>query len=613
MIKRINRSILVIFLSIVMVFSFLQVPVMAQTDSSSDYGLSNPRVARNMRKTIYFGNYWQDDTNGDGIADKKDAKTPIRWQILEKYDNGTALIMADKVLVRKQYYAGRDSDGDGEVDDYSCMWKTSSIREWLNSETVGGFLKEAFSDSEKKAIKTAVLTNEKTSLYSGESTGTSDKVFLLGDKWIKGSTGYDESRLAEYTAFANDGVIPNKGASTVWWVRIAAEKDNTSAGVIGYKGTLNTYNGSKVTNIAGVRPVLIINLSKNSEYSYGEDVVVEVVGSEWDTIKFGKNNEKDIVWRVLGVDGTDAFIMANEFVATRCFDSGSTSTVWNDSEIKEWLNNTFYDNSFSNQEKSAIKEIVLPEDIVNGGNETKNKIFLLSVEDIMNNSYGFSSKSEESYTRYVKPSNGVKRWWLRTTTKDDYNACEVGDYGNVEYIGDRISFDYGGVIPALHIDLSSNVWQKGAVVSVGDPSWQQPAEVLQPAVPTEDDESQIDPTIKPGDNYDIIGVKPTGTPLKEIIKKPAKTTLSKVSNKKGKKLTAKWKKVNGAEGYEIQYSLNKKFKKAKSKTSKKITFTINKLKSNKTYYVRVRAYKLKSSGEKVYGSWSKVKKIKIKK
>ena len=44
-------------------------------------------------------------------------------------------------------------------------------------------------------------------------------------------------------------------------------------------------------------------------------------------------------------------------------------------------------------------------------------------------------------------------------------------------------------------------------------------------------------------------------------------------------------------------------------TSKK---TITKLKKGKTYYVRVRAYK-KLSGKKIYGKWSKIKKIKIRK
>ena len=68
----------------------------------------------------------------------------------------------------------------------------------------------------------------------------------------------------------------------------------------------------------------------------------------------------------------------------------------------------------------------------------------------------------------------------------------------------------------------------------------------------------------------------------------------------------------GAKGYQLQYALNKKFKKKKSVQTKKTKYTIKKLKKKKTYYIRVRAYKM-NGRKKVYGKWSKVKKVKIKK
>ena len=71
-------------------------------------------------------------------------------------------------------------------------------------------------------------------------------------------------------------------------------------------------------------------------------------------------------------------------------------------------------------------------------------------------------------------------------------------------------------------------------------------------------------------------------------------------------------KVTGAKGYQLQYALNKKFKKKKSIQTKKTKYTIKKLKKKKTYYIRVRAYKMNGK-KKVYGKWSKVKKVKIKK
>lgn len=76
-----------------------------------------------------------------------------------------------------------------------------------------------------------------------------------------------------------------------------------------------------------------------------------------------------------------------------------------------------------------------------------------------------------------------------------------------------------------------------------------------------------------------------------------------------------------ADGYQLQYSTKKKFKKKTTKTininkNKKTTKILKKLKSGKKYYIRVRSFKKirsNNSVTKVYGSWSDVmvsKKIK---
>ena len=91
-----------------------------------------------------------------------------------------------------------------------------------------------------------------------------------------------------------------------------------------------------------------------------------------------------------------------------------------------------------------------------------------------------------------------------------------------------------------------------------------------------------------------------------------KANLRMLKNKKGRKLVVRWNTVKGAKGYQLQYALSKKFKKKKSIQIKKTKYTIKKLKKKKTYYIRVRAYKMNGK-KKVYGKWSKVKKIKVKK
>lgn len=102
------------------------------------------------------------------------------------------------------------------------------------------------------------------------------------------------------------------------------------------------------------------------------------------------------------------------------------------------------------------------------------------------------------------------------------------------------------------------------------------------------------------------------TPVKPV-KKPGQVKGLKLKAGK-KKVTVTYKKVSGATSYKVTYSTSKKFKKAKTvtvKSGKTVKKTISKLKSKKTYYVKVCAVK-KVSGKNYTGKWSAVKKVKVK-
>lgn len=98
--------------------------------------------------------------------------------------------------------------------------------------------------------------------------------------------------------------------------------------------------------------------------------------------------------------------------------------------------------------------------------------------------------------------------------------------------------------------------------------------------------------------------------------KVKKVTLSLVESAKKGQATVNWKTVTGANGYALEYSTSKKFtdgttKTVKLKKSKTKKYTLKKLESGKTYYVRVKAYKT-VNGKTVYGAKSSVKSVKIK-
>lgn len=86
----------------------------------------------------------------------------------------------------------------------------------------------------------------------------------------------------------------------------------------------------------------------------------------------------------------------------------------------------------------------------------------------------------------------------------------------------------------------------------------------------------------------------------------------RVVNQKPLKLIITWLPDTTVKGYEVQYAMDKKFTRSLKKKTVKTTYcTVKKVKRSKTYFVRVRAYKLQGT-KKIYSKWTKVKKIKVK-
>lgn len=102
------------------------------------------------------------------------------------------------------------------------------------------------------------------------------------------------------------------------------------------------------------------------------------------------------------------------------------------------------------------------------------------------------------------------------------------------------------------------------------------------------------------------------TTVKDILKKVSKINLQ---NLKKRKVRITWKKVKSADGYQVYRATKKngKYKLVKVvKGNKKVSYTNTKLKKNKKYYYKVRAYRT-VKGKKVYGAFSSKKSILIKK
>lgn len=162
-----------------------------------------------------------------------------------------------------------------------------------------------------------------------------------------------------------------------------------------------------------------------------------------------------IDWLVLAVDGGKTLVISENILELRAYHSELAIVTWETCTLREYLNNSFYESTFSSQEKEKIAETKLvnadnPEYGSPGGNDTTDKIFLLSGEEA-------ELYIPDKSTRAMKDMEGNKCfWWLRSPGKYSpnavlSNAAAVYSDGEVSYFGYGVTFEYG-VRPSLWLN-----------------------------------------------------------------------------------------------------------------------------------------------------------------
>ena len=194
---------------------------------------------------------------------------PISWRVL---DPSTGFIMAEVLLDSQpynnyvKYVSSGGSLGSGLYGDSSCTyWASnyakSSIRKWLNED----FYNTAFTSSQKNNIKTTHLENKSKYSSSYDAPDTDDKIFLLS-YWDTVNTSYgfdaalnyDAARSAQGSEYAKvQGLCVYRSSessydgNSYWRLR----SPNSSYGTIYvyYDGYVNDYYSVNDT-YSGIRP-----------------------------------------------------------------------------------------------------------------------------------------------------------------------------------------------------------------------------------------------------------------------------------------------------------------------------------------------------------------------
>lgn len=203
-------------------------------------GFYLPRIDQNEVVSwdcLYYGNYWQEDTNNDGKVDEKDEKQPIKWRVLS-IENNTAFLLADRSLASRPNI----DEEKGET-----SWENSEVRKWLNND----FYNDAFSEEEKQGVVLKTLDNTEDTEGYQSGNSTRDKVALLSLRELAVERyGLLRGRCSRYTSDGNAD----------WAVRTIAVSEFGN-GFIDVPTSAKIYEGWTKGETIGIRPIIYLNLS----------------------------------------------------------------------------------------------------------------------------------------------------------------------------------------------------------------------------------------------------------------------------------------------------------------------------------------------------------------
>ena len=168
---------------------------------------------------------------------------------------------------------------------------------------------------------------------------------------------------------------------------------------------------------------------KLDNYKDSKEKVLEIYNlfGDKDVIYFGTYNGNPIEWQILDTRDQKVLLICKEPIDEMAFNTEYKSTEWENSSIREWLNNTFY-NCFDEREKDKLLKNSSESDIV----------FLLSNDNIKS---------------YTKLKNASKSWWIETSGEDKTKVMYVETNGKINTNGDVVT-KLHGVRPSIWLDLN---------------------------------------------------------------------------------------------------------------------------------------------------------------
>ena len=253
---------------------------------------------------------------------------------------------------------------------------------------------------------------------------------------------------------------------------------------IKYSSALNLYNTGKYDE--AITAFKNLNGYKDSEEQLENCYIGKLGEEQWnkinnikigDSYTFGtyeqdnniSNGKEAIEWTVLDKDGLSLLLVSKQALDCKRYNTSYTDVTWENCSLHKWMNNSFLNEAFSEEEKALIQSTTVsaynnPSYNTDPGNDTTDKVFLLSINEAK---YFNSDEARKcAPTAYAKAQGALTSdtnkttsgaatcwWWLRSPGLNQNRAAYVDYDGSVYYFGYGVDYDDVSVRPALWISF----------------------------------------------------------------------------------------------------------------------------------------------------------------
>ncbi len=392
------------------------------------------------------------------------------------------------------YQKGKKQLADGAFDEAKATFE--SLKDYADAETM---VKESVYQKGKKQFAEGLFAEAEATFDTlDEYSDTKEQILAIGEHYyatrqyeqaetiyVKVSAAQQLYELGQY--YESQDNLPNaiRVYGEAGTYEDAGDKVTALQREEDYRTAESLYQEKEWQEAKAIYERLTDYKDTESKIAVCNAEIRDAAFQPWKIVQFGhypqtkeNNDDRLIEWQVLARDGRNALLISRYGLDKLPYNETLANVTWEQCTLRAWLNSTFINRTFTDEEQTAI----LVTDVdngtgqgyegwsVEGSNNTLDKIFLLSYAEAYQY-FGVTYENGDNIKARVAPYDfvswsaqkteegiGAIAWWLRSPGEAQIYALYVGADGHIgseDVAGDG---GFNAVRPALWVNIDSGIF-----------------------------------------------------------------------------------------------------------------------------------------------------------